>query len=30
MLEVEINLDKKVNTSLAEEDKRFLPKERVY
>ncbi len=29
-LDLIVNLDKKVNTSLAEEDKRFLPKERVY
>lgn len=29
-LQTEINLNKKVNTSLAEEDERFLPKERVY
>lgn len=30
VLDTEINLNKKVNTSLAEEDERFLPKERVY
>mgnify|MGYP005848090661 CR=1 FL=1 len=29
-LDIEIDLNKKVNTSLAEEDERFLPKERVY
>ena len=29
-LELEVNLEKKVDMSLAEQDKRFVPKERVY